>query len=101
MPLDQAAILRSLIGALNVTALVALEIEWAEHLGEVAPLAEVLAHRIRGEVASGPGGHAAGSSVVLGEGPPMAGGRTGLLRELSPGPLAPEARIMPLDQTAS
>ena len=25
----------------------------------------------------------------------------GLFRELSPGPLAPEARIMPLDQTAS
>ena len=25
----------------------------------------------------------------------------GLLRELSPGPLAPEARIMPLDQAAS
>ena len=25
---------------------------------------------------------------------------TGLLRELSPGPLAPEARIMPLDQAA-
>ena len=25
----------------------------------------------------------------------------GLFRELNPGPLAPEARIMPLDQTAS
>ena len=25
----------------------------------------------------------------------------GLLRELNPGPLAPEARIMPLDQAAS
>ena len=27
--------------------------------------------------------------------------KKGLLRELSPGPLAPEARIMPLDQAAS
>ena len=26
--------------------------------------------------------------------------KQGLLRELSPGPLAPEARIMPLDQAA-
>ena len=29
------------------------------------------------------------------------GGGHGLLRELSPGPLAPEARIMPLDQAAN
>ena len=28
-------------------------------------------------------------------------GKIGLLRELNPGPLAPEARIMPLDQAAS
>ena len=28
-------------------------------------------------------------------------GPYGLLRELNPGPLAPEARIMPLDQAAS
>ena len=28
------------------------------------------------------------------------GGTQGLLRELNPGPLAPEARIMPLDQAA-
>ena len=28
-------------------------------------------------------------------------GNKGLFRELNPGPLAPEARIMPLDQTAS
>ena len=28
-------------------------------------------------------------------------GHKGLFRELNPGPLAPEARIMPLDQTAS
>ena len=27
--------------------------------------------------------------------------RKGLLRELNPGPLAPEARIMPLDQAAN
>ena len=27
--------------------------------------------------------------------------KTGLLRELNPGPLAPEARIIPLDQAAN
>ena len=30
----------------------------------------------------------------------MGCGEKGLFRELNPGPLAPEARIMPLDQTA-
>ena len=29
------------------------------------------------------------------------GGAEGLLREVNPGPLAPEARIMPLDQAAN
>ena len=31
---------------------------------------------------------------------PLAARKNGLLRELNPGPLAPEARIMPLDQAA-
>ena len=34
-------------------------------------------------------------------GPSVASCRQGLLRELNPGPLAPEARIMPLDQAAN
>ena len=45
-----------------------------------------------------------GSRACAAHGVPMlaaSAGSKGLLRELNPGPLAPEARIMPLDQAAS
>ena len=77
------------LARLNASAFVALETEQAGHLGGAAPLVEVVVHRTWGEVATGPGGHQAQSWVVLREAPPLAGGCTGLLRELNPGPLAP------------
>ena len=39
------------------------------------------------------------ANIIAADG--MSFGRKGLLWELNPGPLAPEARIIPLDQAAS